>query len=307
MRWAWALLAAFSILSPASLAQAPDTAPDVRFPDATIEERIEPLGPAGRAQIDVAVGCAAVEGPRWTTEAQIVARSPSTANPIVSPSSAAWMTAPGDCPSNGTPFRETSEVRLSLTQGAPAFTDQRVHLLMNVTKTPPGPEVDRERYGPYHANVTYTPGYFALFNTRLEEKIIQAEPNETVEFPIEIENFSNDETRFEVTVPTNVSGFRFRTDPGALVLDPQGAGNATVLVDLADPAEGVVNELVSLKATVTGNSTTHPSAEGATSEVAMQAQFQRGPGEAAAAPGPGLELVALAAVLAVGLGRGRDR
>lgn len=307
MRWAWVLLLAVSVLSPPSLAQAPETGPEVRFPDATIEEQIKPLGPHGTTEVDIAIGCAAVEGAQWTTQAEIVAQGPSSANPIVSPSSASWIASPGDCPSNGTPFQTTSQVRVSLTQNAPAFAEQRIHLAMNVTKAPPGSDVDPQRYGPYHANVTYTPGYFSLFNTRLEKKIARAEANETVEFPIEIENFSNDETRFGISVTTPPTGVEVETEPGSLVLDTQDRGTATILVEVADPEEAPIGEPVSLEATVTGNSTTRPSAEGSPSTVSMKVQFDGGPTEAAGAPGPGLTLLALAAGLAVGLRRDPDR
>lgn len=307
MRWAWVLLLAVSVLSPPSLAQAPETGPEVRFPDATIEERIKPLGPHGTTEIDIAIGCAAVEGPQWTTQAELVAQGPSSANPIVSPSSASWISSPGDCPSNGTPFQATSQVRVSLTQNAPAFTDQRVHLAMNVTKAPPGSDVDPQRYGPYHANVSYTPGYFSLFNTRLDKKITRAEANETVEFPIEIENFSNDETRFEISVATPPAGVEVDTELGSLVLDTQESGTATVLVEIADPEKAPIGEPISLQATVTGNSTTRPSAEGSSSTVSMQVHFDGGPTDAAGAPGPSLTLLALATGLAVALRREPDR
>lgn len=277
----------------------PDTGPSVAFEDATIEGLVEPLDDPGLAEMPIEIGCDALDTPGTMTKAHVSPRElPDGVSVSVSPASQRWGVAPGDCPAPGEhPFTGTVEARVSLSQDVPAYEPVSVPLELTVNKTPPEPAANETRtYGPFTANVTVTPGYFNLYNVRLDEKIQQLSPSETARFPITIDNFSNDATRFSLRTVEATDAVEVSFEPGNLTVGVDEQGTATVVVELRDPG-GFVNEIASIEVEMTSASDTRPEHEGQVSRQSMQVQF-RGGGPAGT-PAPGL--VPVLAALGAGL------
>lgn len=274
----------------------PEAGPSVAFEDATIERLVEPLGSPGLAEMRVEVGCDALDSPGTVTKARVTpGELPDGVSVSVSPALLVWGTGPGDCPAPGEhPFAGTVDARVSLSQGVPAYTPITAPLVMTVNKTPPGPASGETRtYGPFSANLTFTPGYFNLYNVRLDEKIQQASPGEAVRFPITIDNFSNDATRFSLRTVEATDDVEVTFEPGNLTIGVDEQGTATVVVELRDP-DRLSNEIASIKVETTSVSDTRPQFEGETSRESMQAQFRGGGPAGTPAPGLGPVLAALA-------------
>ncbi len=318
MRGTHAVLAAAVV---ASLAAAPAgsaqpspseaTAPPVAFEDGTIEGLVEPLGTPGLAEMRIGIGCDALDTPGTMTQAHVAPGELTDGVSVtVVPGSQTWGPDPGDCPAPGEhPFTGTVDVRVSLSQDVPAYEPVSIPLELTVNKTPPEPAANETRtYGPFTANVTVTPGYFNLYNVRLDEKIQQVSPSETARFPITIDNFSNDATRFSLRTVEAPDAVEVTFEPGNLTLAVDEQGTATVVVELPDPS-GLVNEIASIEVETTSASDTRPEHEGQASRQAMQVQFRGGGPAGTPAPGLVPVLAALGAALALAgrLGRREGR
>lgn len=304
MRGASAVLVAVVVASlaaaPAGSAQpspAEAAAPAVVFEDATIDGLVRPLGDPGVVEMPVEIGCDALETPQTTTEAYAAPGArPDGVNVVLSPATQSWTTAPGDCPSPTQPsFTGTVQASASLSQDVPAYDPITVPLEMTVNKTPPEPAGENRSYGPYTADLTVTPGYFSLYNLRLDEKTLQTAPDETARFPITIDNFSNDATRFSLRTVEAPDTVEITFEPGEVTLGVDERGTAEILVELRDPGT-FENEVASIEVEVTTASDTRPEHTGKASRQSVLVQFRGGPA-GTPAPGAGAVLAVLGAAV----------
>lgn len=297
-RWLASFLLVLLVAVPASLAQAPDAAaPSIEVEGTEIQELIIPLGEPAETTVEVRVGCLPGEPPGTLTIAKLSPSEPAAyEDPVISPASLTWVTQAGDCPSLGSPFVANASLSLALTQSAPGFQEQALPIEAVVEKRPVSPMAPNQTYGPAMTNVSYTPGYFNLYNLRLDEKIQKVDAGEAAVYQPTIDNFSNHETRFEATVDEAPDGVAVTIEPEAVVLASNGTGTFEVAVRLDGPISRIVNEVAAVEVEVTAK-TTHPlGGETATSGLSMLTQFRRIPGEDIPAAGPSLTAVLLAVV-----------
>lgn len=299
----WLVLAALVALValPASQAQGPEAEPVVEIEAADIADLIVPLGEPATTTVEVRVGCEAAEIPQTTTTARLSVPDPAGyEDAVISPASLSWVTGPGDCPSLGTPFVANATLSLALTQNAPGFQEQTLPVEVVVEKRLTGEPAPNRTYGPATTAVSYTPGYFNLYNLRLDQKVQQVDAGDGAVFQPIIDNFSNHETRFEAALVEAPDGVAVAIEPEVVVLAPDATGTFEVAVSLDGPISRVVNEVANVQVSV-GSNTTHPAGgEGATSQLSMLVQFRRIPGDEIPAVGPGLTAgIAVLAVVAV--------
>lgn len=269
----WILLAALVLLACGATAQEVDPAPPVEIEDVEIPDLVVPLDEPGQQTVTVRVGCEAHEVPNTETRASLNATDvPKWANVIVSPSTLNWLTSPEHCPSTGMPFEGTVQLSVATTQDAPAYQEQAFALEADVVKKPPA-EAEARTYGPYRGNVSFTPGYFHQHNVRVDEKIKQADPGQTLAFEGTIHSFANHETAFTLEAVEEPEGFAVSYDPERLVLDPQETGLFAVEVAPRDGSQPP-DDTVSVKTQIHGASTHELGGETGTSQVSMLAKFQ---------------------------------
>lgn len=310
MRWlAWlvALVALGSTALAPAAAQEPTGEPPVEIEEADLSGLVVPLGAPAEATFEVRVGCDATETPQTLTRVHVKPGSlPEWANLVVSPSTLSWMSAPGDCPSTGTPYRANVTAIVSVTQHAPAYEPVQLPIQAEVVKQPP--EVERNRtYGPYNTTVSLTPGYFHLHDVRLEETIQQVAPDETARFEGTVRNLANHETRYVIRPHEPNLEVNATVEPAELVLAPNATGTFVLEVRRATSSGTVVNEVGAVQFQVQGNSTHGLGGEGGTSEVSVLAKFSRSPQDVAQSPAPGTVLALVTVTVgALVLARGRS-
>jgi hypothetical protein len=296
-------LVAVLALAGVATAQGAGTEATVEVDDATIAGKIVPLDEPGTTTTVVRVGCQTAEVAGTRTEATLSPQGfPDWANVIVSPSSLTWQTSPGDCPAREPPFQGETQLSISLTQDAEAYEPTRGAIVAEVTKTPP--EGPGETYGTGQGNVTFTPGYFQLFNVRMDTKIQEVGPNETATFEGGIENFSNHETRFTFTAqPLEDEPARLVVPGEPIEVGPQASESLELRIVPGEvgPTGATVQAEVAIDA-----ASTHPDGgEEGTEPVNVTAKFRPAAIEAVReAPAPGLPAGILLVVgAAVGLRR----
>ncbi len=299
-RWLALIILVLLLAVPASVAQAPEqAAPSVEVEAEQIPGLVVPLGDPGTTTVEVRVGCLPGEPPQTMTTAKLSTPGQAAyADTVISPASLTWVTQPGDCPALEPPFVANATLSLALTQSAPGFQEQALPVAVVVEKQLGGETGLNETYGPGMTNVSYTPGYFNLYNVRLDEKIQQVDAGETAVYQPTVDNFSNHETRFEAAVAEAADGVAVTIEPEVLVLAANGTGTFEVAVSLDGPISRVVNDVASVQVSVDSN-TTHPlGGEGATSQISTLTQFRRIPGDDIPGIGPWmtLGLVAMTAV-----------
>ncbi len=293
---------------PTSLAQPPEQAePAIEVEIAPIQALVIPLGEPAETTIQVRVGCAPGEAAMTTTQARLSAPNASAfENPVISPASLSWTTQPGDCPSLGMPFVANATLSLALAQTAPGFEEQRLPVEVVVEKRLAGDPGPNQTYGPTKGEVRYTPGFFNLWNLRLDQKIAKADAGETAVYQPTIDNFSNHETRFNVSLASAPDGVAVGIEPEQLVLSPNQTGGFEVRVSLDGPVSRFVNEVAAVEIQVDAATTHRLGGEEATSRLSMLTQFRRIPGDDIPATGSMLT-AGLAALVAVGLAVWRRR
>lgn len=152
--------------------------------------------------------------------------------------------------------------------------------------------------GPATATITATPGYFNLYNARIEDKIKQGGPQEAVRYEILIENFSNGDTWFEFKVQEPVpDGFR-AVDPEPVLLQSKALGgaqtNGTVTFTVYTPADTpYTNEIGNIQLNISSYYDGPPNATGQTSVVSTLTQAR---GVHVPGPGVGVAFLGLAVV-----------
>ncbi len=187
-------------------------------------------------------------------------------------------------------------VNVALTQRAPAFQATSVTIDGTATFGNQGMEVAPTQ-------ITVTPGYFNLYNVRLDSTIGQGGPQDTVRFPITVDNFSNGETRFDFRLGENgmPEGFQ-AVPPEPLVLQSEATGGErtrdTVNFEVYTPFHnGYVNTIAAIQLHVESSYAPDTSITGTTSTVSTLTEAR-----GFYVPGPGAALAALAMVGAIGLG-----
>ncbi len=227
--------------------------------------------------------------------------SPSWANVIISPGaiSGQWE---GDGETTQT---RNFKLSVGLTANAPAFEPTRVTI---------GGEMDTsgspQQFTVAQTQITVTPGYFNLYNVRMDKKIGQGGPQDSVDYPIQIDNFSNGQTRFEFELVSDEVPTGFQpVVPEPVVLESQaGGGEQTqgqVTFSVYTPFQnGYVNDVGAIQLRVKSFYAPDTSIQGATSQVSTLTQA-RGfyvPGPAA----PLLVLGVLGAAVGMAKVRGPD-
>ncbi len=230
---------------------------------------IRPLGTPGEWQCEVTVQFPSQAGDPanfFTVNLQD-ANSPSWANVIIAPASVIIQYQPGSS------VTEEFSVSVALTQNAPAFEATKV----TIDGTPGGGSPQGLSISP--TQLTVTPGYFNLYNVRLEQKIGQGGPQDSVQYPIVIDNFSNGDTRFEFALlnPDNLpSGFQ-PVVPEPLVLNSRATGgeqtSGNVQFEVYTPFQnGYVNEIGSIQLSVDSMYAADTNIKGASSQISTLTQ-----------------------------------
>lgn len=209
--------------------------------------------------------------------------SPSWGNVIIAPASLIVQYAPGET------VTKDFSVSIALTQNAPAFEATKVTIGGSASSgSPQGMSVAPTQ-------LTVTPGYFNLYNVRLEQKIGQGGPQDSVKYPVVIDNFSNGDTRFEFALINQdnlPSGFQ-PVVPEPLVLNSKATGgeqtSGTVQFEVYTPFQnGYVNEIGAIQLKIDSFYAVDTNIRGASSQVSTLTQAR-----GFYVPGPAAPLVAL--------------
>ena len=211
--------------------------------------------------------------------------APSWANVIIAPTSLAFVPPTGQTEQVSQPF----QISVALTQDAPAFQTQRITIQAS-TSAPAGTTIAVQP-----TQIAVTPGYFNLYNVRLDSKIGQGGPQDSVEYPIIIDNFSNGDTRFEFSLlnPDNLpSGFQ-PVVPEPIVLQSKATGgkqtSGQVTFQVYTPFQnGYVNEIGAMQIKVDSFYAPNTNINGASSQVSTLTQAR-----GFYVPGPATPLVIL--------------
>lgn len=269
----WALAAALLTVAGGALAQEDELAPPVEIEDVAYEELVVPLEESQETTVDVRVGCEAHEVPNTDTRVTLEPTgAPDWLDVIVSPRSFGWTTTPEDCPSTGTPFERTTELHVAADQKAAAYEPVAFRLEADVVKQPPA-EAEERTYGPFTGNVTLTPGYFHLHNVRVDEKIKQTDPGQTLVFEGTIQSFANHETAYTLETVEALDGFSVSYEPQRLVLASDESRAFAVEVGPEDGSQAP-SGTVSVQTQIHGESTHELGGETGTSQVSFLAKFQ---------------------------------
>ncbi len=187
-------------------------------------------------------------------------------------------------------------VEVALTQNAPAFESNRLTIGGNVISegAPAGRSVSVQP-----TDILVTPSYFNLYNVRLDTKIGQGGPQDSVDYNIQIDNFSNGDTRFEFN-PANEEipeGFQaVPPDPVVLQSEATGGERTTeqVTFSVYTPyRNGYVNEVGAIRLAISSAYATDTTYEGVGSTISTLTQAR-----GFYVPGPGGALTGLAVVAA---------
>lgn len=287
------LAVAFGLLAVAGAASAQEAQANINCDQ--ISGEIRPLGTPGiyDCRIDVefpgAGGQIQAGEPASFYTITLSTDAPSWADVTLSPSS---ITGQYNAEGNTHPFT----VNVALTQRAPAFQSTSLEIDGSAT-------FGQQNMNVAPTQVTVTPGYFNLYNVRLDSSIGQGGPQDTVQFAITIDNFSNGETRFdfrlgEDSVP---EGFQAVT-PDPLVLQSEATGGErtrdTVNFEVYTPFHnGYVNTIAAIQLHVESSYAPDTTIPGTTSTISTLTEAR-----GFYVPGPGAALSALAMVGAIGLG-----
>jgi hypothetical protein len=289
----------------------------------TGDQTIRPLGAPGQWGCTLEVqwsGEGIVDPTRPVTVSVNSPTSISWANAIISPSSVTITPSTGQ--DGAVTETRDIDVRVSLLASAPAFSSQELTLEPQVTAEQ---EDEAQTTATSGTQLTITPAYFNLYNVRLNQKIQEASPDSSVTFPIQIDNFSNAQTRFEFSQPSAGGGedggdgggsqaqgsdtFRGVT-PSPLVIQSQAQGGEqtkdTATFQVFTPySNGYVNRIGSLQLQIDSKYAVDTSETGAGSQVSTLTKVK-----GFYVPGPGglLALLSVAgAALALTKRRNGDR
>jgi hypothetical protein len=280
-------LAAFVALSPSAAAQ---QQVDIQLNCDPGPAEIRPLSTPGQysCTADAKDNTNSVSDPAEFVTATLEASDKeSWMNPIISPNSLVFEYQNGE--GYGT---QQFTVSVALTQNAPALQSSRLSIGGSAEL---GGDTAREA-SVNPVSVTVTPGYFNLYNVRLEQKIGQGGPQDSVDYPIQIENFSNGETRFDFNRPSEdavPAGFQ-AVVPEPTVLQSQATGGerttGQVTFSVYTPYQnGYVNEIGSIQLNVDSAYAPDTSREGTSSLVTTLTQAR-----GFYVPGPGAALASMA-------------
>lgn len=270
-----------------------DHLPDrLQVEDRTVEEPVKPLGEPRQLVLDVTVPCQENETAVAWTRARLV-----EAPAFVRLGSEDVTDLTGSaCHDADDTLTVALPIELGFDRRAPAFETTTATVEVRVQKNHTDGNVTH--LGPAIVNLTATPGYLNLYNVRLEKKIGQAGPQESIAYPIVIENYSNGPTRFQFALshPDNVpDGFQ-PVVPEPLILESTTTGgtktNATVTFSVFTPFHnGYVNENGAIQLRIDSFYAENTTYQGESSHVSTLTQAR-----GLYVPGPGLlVLVALCA------------
>lgn len=285
------MLIALALVVPSALAlvAAPAAAQDgsVQLNCSGGPAQIQPLGPPGTWDCTATVRFPSqgVGDPvNFFTLTLTESEAPGWANVIISPGS---ITGQWD---NANPGSQTLnfEVTVALQANAPAFEPTKVSITGSVDST-------NQQFSVAPDQITVTAGYFNLYNVRVDKKIGQGGPQDSVDYPIQVDNFSNGQTRFEFELlnPDSIpSGFN-PVVPEPLILESAASGGEntqdSVTFSVYTPFQnGYVNELGSIQLRVKSFYAPDTSITGATSQISTLTQAR-----GFYVPGPATGLVAL--------------
>jgi hypothetical protein len=265
MRWSPVVLAvALLAMSAPTLGDHAPRRLGVSSPE--IAEPVQPAGDPGRAVLDVRIPCQ--EDERATVWSQAV---PVASEPFVEPATAHVENSSTQvCHDRNDTLEVGVPVEIDVTTDAPAFQPTGVAYDVHVQKNHTNGTTTE--LGPVGANVTLTPGYFNLYNARMETKIVEAGPDEGVTFPIVIENHSNGMTEFAFELASQpASGFQ-PVLPSKIVLESEATGGTrtseTVNFTVFTPFHnGYVSETASMALEIHSAYAADPSLEGESAQV----------------------------------------
>lgn len=291
MRSGWIVgLLGLVLLAVAAPAPADHTPDRVHVADRTVEHPVEPLGEPATVVLEVSIPCHDNETATAWTHAQLSDASEFLvfeATGVTNDTSATCHDA-DDVLSVGLP------VEIGFTRDAPAFEPVTATVEVHVQKNHTGGNVTH--LDPAEAEITATPGYLNLYNARVDKKIAQAGPQESVEFPIVIENYSNGPTRFVFSLsnPDNVPDGFEPVVPEPLVLQSDATGGTTttgtVVFTVYTPFHnGYVNEVGAIQLQIDSFHAEDESYRGESSHISTLTQAR-----GFHVPGPGWLVVAVA-------------
>lgn len=253
-------------------------------------DTIRPLGTPGTWTCTVTVQASQNVGdPVNFVTVNLDESSPGWANVIISPSSKSGQFAASDQESVTLDF----DITVALTQSAPALAPDKVELTATVSAGS-----SPQSFPDGSTELTIVPDYFNLYNVRLTQRIGQGGPQESVKYPIQIDNFSNGPTRFSFEVQNSEqipAGFQ-PTPPSPTVVESKATGgettSQTVQFEVYTPYKnGYVNEVGSILLEVTSAYAPDTSKNGASATLATLTQAR-----GFYVPGPGAGIAALAVV-----------
>lgn len=285
------------MMVPTASAQQPVTA-ELSCQDGPDE--VQPLGTPGTWSCTATVTWAGGTTPNQISPVGVTINPSGQAswmNVVVSPSSFTVF-PPNDGPGERV---EPFEVSVSLTADAPAFIQSRLALEPQLET---GQDQDPRESG---TEIAVTPGYFNLYNVRLDEKIQEGGPDSGVLFPIQVSNFSNGDTRFDFRLAQEEAPAGHQAViPDQLVLrsvtsgeETRGTANFQVFTPFKN---GYVNRIASIQLLVESSYAPDTSIQGATSQVSTLTKTK-----GFYVPGPGAVLTTIGMLgVALALTQGRD-
>lgn len=296
------LLLSASLLTVALPAQADHTPDQVEVHDRTIDEPVDPLGDPAQIVLEVAIPCQDDETATAWTRADLI-EAPDF---LVFESADATNETTSACHDANDTLTVGLPVAVGFTQDAPAFDPVTATVEIQVQKN--HTDGNTTHLDPVEVEITATPGYFNLYNARMETKMAQAGPQESVAYPIVIENYSNGPTRFEfsVTNPDSIPGGFQPVVPEPVILESTTTGGtkteATVTFSVYTPFHnGYVNEQGAIQLTIDSFYAKDTAHQGESSHLSTLTQAR-----GVYIPGPG-SVAALVALAGVALAVGRRR
>lgn len=291
---------AMAAFSGSAVAQQPGDGSSTTSCDRSSDEPIRPLGTPGTWDCTVTIqfqGSNTVGDPASFYTASLSESSPGWANVIVSPGTQSGTYQQGET------ITLEFQVDVALTQDAPALTPDKVELTTDVTTT------SQQSVTPSSTEITIVPDYYNLYNVALQKKIGQGGPQESVDYPIQIDNFSNGDTRFTFSLvdSDNVpAGFNPTTPDPTVLRSPATGGEETstqVTFSVYTPYQnGYVNEIGAIQLQIDSAYAQDTSKEGVASTISTLTQAR-----GFYVPGPGAGMTALAIMGVALLLAKRDR
>lgn len=303
MRAGWIVgLLGLALLAVAAPAPADHTPERVRVADRTVEQPVEPLGEPATVVLEVSIPCRDNETATAWTRAELVDAPGFTVFETTGVTDDTSTT----CHDAEDVLTVVLPVEIGFTQDAPAFEPVTATVEVHVQKNHTGGNTTD--LDPAEAEITATPGYLNLYNARVDKKIAQAGPQESVEFPIVIDNYSNGPTSFVFSLshPDNVPDGFEPVVPEPLVLQSDATGgsttNGTVVFTVYTPFHnGYVNEIGAVQLQIDSFYAENESYRGESSHISTLTQAR-----GFHVPSPGW-LVATVALGGVALAVGRRR